>query len=143
MRKLSGRRDRQRAFLDGTQVGVFFVGVGQPSVAGPQKRETVFRIQRPVSPVERSVSSGSGIVAGVDEIDNIGEPLPLRSFDRRVEIGGLVPGPEFTKIDWSLRIARVARIAPRIGGIVTGHRSDAVGRLVKAQNLSQTPTRLP
>src|SRR5207249_9936439 len=111
---------------------VFFVWIHQPGVAAPEKRKAVLGVQGPVSPIQvlhwnaRAVG-GSECVAAVDEVDEIGEPLPFRSSSGRIQVAAAVSRPELADPNGGLRIRARAGAPPGVQRVPWPNRVDVAG----------------
>jgi hypothetical protein len=126
-RRSERRRQRARArhadrrSLDRTQVDKDLVRVGQGSPVAVQDRmRRIIGVDRPIGPLDRGqrkariVRSGP-VIAALDEVLQVGEPLALRSGRCGVQVCCAVGRAEFSQPHRGSGDCRMAGIAPWIG----------------------------
>ena len=117
-------RHADRRSLDRTQVGKDLVRVGQGSpVAAQDGMRRIIGIDRPIGPLDRGqreariVRSGP-VIAALDEVLQVGEPLALRPGSRGIQICSGVGRAEFSEPDRRRGDCRMTGVAPGIGSAV-------------------------
>src|SRR6185436_882454 len=93
------RRESERSALDRAQERVHLGGRLNGGEVARENAVAVIPVQRPVAEVQRlhwnaRVVGGRRRIAALDEVHHVGEPLPLRTGSRRVEVAAGVASPE-------------------------------------------------
>src|SRR5688572_33010901 len=80
-------------------------------------------VDRPIGPLDRGqrvawIVRGRPVIAALDEVLQVGEPLALRSGGRGIEVGGAVGRAELAEPHGSGCDCRMTGVTPRIGSAV-------------------------
>ena len=123
-RQRARARHADRRSLDRTQVGKDLVRVGQGSpVAAQDGMRRIIGIDRPIGPLDRGqrkarIVRGRPVIAALDEVLQVGEPLSLRPGSRGIQICSGVGRAEFSEPDRRRVDSRMTGVTPRIGSAV-------------------------
>src|SRR5215213_2107400 len=134
--------DCERPLLDGAEERVLLLSVGEAGVVAAEEAVRVLRVDGPVRPVQRAdgyagVVGGRAAVAALYEVDHVCEVLPLRARPRGEEVCVGLARPYLADEYGSLRVARVARVRPRVRGVTRPHGIDS------AREVREGPELLP